>query len=154
VNSRLLISLLCAGAIGIACTARARSDQEVATPATAQPVDGHPKIKTFLDVSPRPHAVRFALHVVNTGTNNVEIDFANGQSYDFVVLDSLGRTVWRWAHDRVFTQPTQIKYLGGGEQLEVAEIWKNPPRPGTYTAVAMLTSSNLPVGERTTFQVR
>ncbi|MDE3152158.1 MAG: hypothetical protein KGL93_07915 [Gemmatimonadota bacterium] len=153
-NSRLVISLLCAAAIGIACTARAHNGQEVATPASAQPVDGHPKLKSFLDVQHASHGVRLALHVVNTGSKQVEIDFSNGQAYDFVVLDSLGRTVWRWAQGRVFTQPTQIKYLGGGEEYEVAESWKNPPGPGKYTAVAMLTSTNVPVGERTTFKVQ
>lgn len=153
-NSRLAISLLCAGAIGIACTARSHTDEAVATPASAQPVDGHPKIKSFLDIERRSHSVRFALHVVNTGKQRIEIDFPNGQAYDFVVLDSLGRTVWRWASGRMFTQPTQIKYLGGGEEFAVAENWKHPPGPGTYTAVATLKSTNVPVGERTTFQVQ
>lgn len=153
-NSRLAISLLCAGAIGIACTARSHSDEAVATPASAQPVSGHPKIKSFLDIEHHDHGVRFALHVVNTGTKSVEIDFPSGQAYDFVVLDSVGKTVWRWARGRMFTQPTQIKYLSGGQEFAVAENWKNPPGPGTYTAVAMLTSSNVPVGERTTFRVR
>jgi Intracellular proteinase inhibitor len=153
-SSRLAISLLCAGAIGIACTARPHADEAVITPASAQPVDGHPKIKSFLDIQRRDGQVRFALHVVNTGHKRIEIDFPSGQAYDFVVLDSVGRTVWRWARGRMFTQPTQIKYLGGGEEFAVAENWKNPPGPGTYTDVATLTSTNFPVGERTTFRVQ
>jgi hypothetical protein len=153
VNSRIVISLLCAGAIGIACSSRSHSE-EVATPAKAQPVDGHPKIKSFLDVEHRDHGVRFALHVVNTGKSNVEIDFPNGQAYDFVVLDSLGRRIWQWGHDRMFTQNTQIKYVNGGQEFEVAENWQNPPAPGTYTAVATLTSTNFPVTERVPFTVR
>lgn len=153
-NSRLVISFLCAGAIGIACTARAHSSEVVQTPANARPVKGHPNIKSYLDVQHRGHSVRFALHIVNTGDKSVQIDFPNGQSHDFVVLDSLGRTVWRWAHGRIFTQPTQIKYLGGGEGFEVAGNWNDPPAPGKYTAVATLKSSNVPVGERVAFTVR
>jgi hypothetical protein len=153
-NSRFAISLLCAGAIGIACSARSHSEEAVAAPASAQAVDGHPKIKSFLDVEHHDHGVRFALHVVNTGKSNVEIDFPNGQAYDFVVLDSVGREVWNWAHARMFTQNTQIKYVGGGEEFEVAENWKDPPAPGKYVAVATLTSTNFPVTERVPFTVR
>ncbi len=153
-NSRLVISFLCAGAIGVACTARAHSSEVVVAPANARPVKGHPHIKSYFDVQHRGRAVRFALHVVNTGDKSVQIDFPDGQSHDFVVLDSHGRTVWRWATGRVFTQPTQIKYLSSGEGFEVADTWNDPPGPGKYTAVATLHSSNVPVGERVTFTVR
>lgn len=152
-NSRLVISLLCAGAIGIACSARGHS-QDAPVPATAQSVDGHPKMKSFLNVEHRKDGVRFALHVVNTSSHRVEIDFPDGQVYDFVVLDSVGRQVWHWARARMFTQSTQLRYLGGGDELKVAESWKRPMAPGRYTAVATLTSSNYPVSERVPFVVR
>ncbi|MDE3054457.1 MAG: hypothetical protein KGL38_14820 [Gemmatimonadota bacterium] len=152
-HSRLIISLLCAGAIGIACSARGHS-VDAAVPVTAQSVDGHPKMKSFLAVEHRHDGVRFALHVVNTSTHRVEIDFPSGQVYDFVVLDSLGREVWQWARSQMFTQSTQIRYVGGGGELEVAENWKRRVPPGRYTAVATLTSTNYPVSERVPFTVR
>ena len=152
-NSRLVISILCAGAIGVACGARTHSEA-AAAPADAKAVEGHPKIKSFLDVEHRKGSVRFALHVVNTGAKNIEIDFPNGQNYDFVVIDSTGRQVWEWAHQHIFTQNTQIKYVGGGDELEVAESWKHPPAPGKYIAIATLTSTNVPVTERVAFTVR
>lgn len=152
-NSRLVISLLCAGAIGIACASRTHT--EAATlPAKAQSVDGHPKIKSFLDVEHAENGVRFALHVVNTGSQNVEFDFPNGQAYDFIVLDSRGRQVWQWARSRMFTQTTQIKYVSAGHEIQITENWKHPPAPGQYTAVATLTSTNFPVSERVAFTVR
>ncbi|HVA58807.1 MAG: BsuPI-related putative proteinase inhibitor [Gemmatimonadaceae bacterium] len=152
-NSRFAISLLCAGAIGIACASRAHTE-DATLPAKAQSIDGHPKIKSFLDVERHGNGVRFALHVVNTGSQNVEFDFPNGQAYDFIVLDSLGRQVWQWAHARMFTQTTQIKYVNAGQEFEVAENWKHPPAAGRYTAVATLTSTNFPVSERVAFTVR
>ncbi len=152
-NSRLVISLLCAGAIGIACSARGHS-QDAPVPSTAQSVDGHPKMKSFLDVQHRRDGMRFALHVVNTSTHRVEIDFPSGQVCDFVVLDSLGRQVWQWARSQMFTQSTQIKYVGGGDEFEVAQSWKHPLAPGRYTAVGTLTSTNYPVSERVPFTVR
>jgi hypothetical protein len=154
VNSRFVTSLLCAGAIAIACTARPRSEDVAAAPARAQAVDGHPKIKSFLNVEHRDDGVRLALHVVNTGKSRVEIDFPDGQTYDFVVLDSTGRKVWEWAKARFFTQSTQVKYVGGGDAFEVAEQWRNPPAPGKYVAVATLRSTNFPVTERVPFTVR
>ena len=152
-NSRIAITLLCAGAIGIACGSRAHT-QDAAVPAKAQSVDGHPKMKSFLDIQHHPDGVRFALHVVNTGNSRVEIDFPSGQAYDFVVLDSLGRQVWQWARTRMFTQSTQIKYVGGGDEFEVAGNWDTPPAPGRYTAIATLTSTNFPVSETVAFTVR
>ena len=75
--------------------------------------------------------VRFALNVDNVGKKHVELSFPNGKSYDFVVVDSLGREVWHWSKGRMFTQGVQNKQLGTGDVMHVSEAWKRPLQPGT-----------------------
>ena len=98
--------------------------------------------------------MHLSLHVVNTTKKKLEVNFANGQSYDFVVVDSLGREVWRWGKGRMFTQSLRNKFVDGGDSFEVEERWDNPPAPGRYTAIATLTSTNYPVSERVDFRLR
>ena len=164
-NTRLIITILCAGALAFACGPRPRSNEPAALasiipthPFTAvapkrHAADKHAteaKIDSRFAVVVAPKAVRLALDVVNVGGKHVELDFPNGRAYDFVIVDSVGRTVWHWADGRMFTQGVQNKELGTGESMEVAETWKNA-RPGKYTAIATLNSTNFPIEERMDF---
>lgn len=164
-NIRLTISLLCAGVLAFACGPRSRSESAVAAVqplqitnkidvpskrrAPAPKVEG--KIDSRFDVDVAANEVRFALNVKNVGKKHVELRFPNGKSYDFVVLDSLGREVWHWSNGRMFTQGMQNKQLGTGDVMHVSEAWKRPLQPGKYTAIATLNSSNYPVQERADF---
>lgn len=159
-NSRLLITLLCAGAVALACGSFVRSET---SPAQAKaPV--HKAAKTTADATPRvdgefavniePHAIRFALALTNEGKKHVELAFPSGQQYDFAVLDSTGREVYRWGAGRMFTQSVQNKLLDGGDTMHVAERVETTLPRGRYVAVATLRSSNFPITERSTFELR
>ncbi len=162
-NTRLIISLLCAGALAFACGPRSRSEAPSSALASAQPpapshglkrsTTGKHEVKldSKLRVDVAPADVQFALDVINVGDKHAEIDFNNGQSYDFVVLDSVGREVWHWSRGRMFTQSVQNKQLSAGDAMHVAE--STAIKPGRYTAVATLNSSNYPVEERMEFVV-
>ena len=171
-NTRLIISLLCAGALAFACGPRSRSEapSSLATAQAARPVRawqfarapraqrrGTPgarpvvKLDSRLDVYVAPQEVSFALKIKNVGGKHAELDFPTGQTYDIVVVDSIGREVWRWAKGRMFTQNLQNKELGGGDEMQIAESWK--PKTGRYTAIATLASSNYPVEQRAEFVV-
>jgi hypothetical protein len=98
--------------------------------------------------------VRFALHLMNTSKKRVELIFPSGQTYDFVVLDTLGREMWRWANGRMFTQALRNRLLGGGEELDLEETWSAATLPpGRYTARAILTSANYPIVQQTEFTI-
>ena len=167
-NTRLTISLLCAGVLAFACGPRSRSESAAVAP--AQPlqltqltnkievpskrragakIDG--KIDSHFDVDVAAKEVRFALNVTNVGKKHVELRFPNGKSYDFIVLDSVGREVWHWSNGRMFTQGMQNKQLGTGDVMHVSEALKRTLAPGTYTAIATLNSSNYPIVERADF---
>jgi hypothetical protein len=168
-NTRLIISLLCAGALAFACGPRSHSEapSALATVRPAQSSASTPsgtrahrvkskkagvELASRLAIDVRPSEVRFALDVTNVGKKHAELDFPNGQAYDIVVVDSVGREVWRWAKGRMFTQAVQNKQLGGGDSMQIAESWT--PIPGHYTVIATLNSSNYPVEERADFTVR
>jgi len=164
-NTRLIIPLLCAGALAFACGPRSHSDPAVVASTrtsllTAKAVERprrhdaakpKPRIDSRLNVDVTGREVHFALNVANVSQKHVELSFPNGKSYDFVVVDSVGREVWHWAAGRMFTQGLQNKQLGAGDVMRVAEAWKQSAPPGHYTAIATLNSSNYPVEERVDF---
>jgi hypothetical protein len=174
-SSRFLIPALCVGAIALACGPRAHNEASApgkngssvaqsvshSTPALRQQGapraskrEQKPSVAAQLYVHANDTSVRLALHVVNTGKKRVELTFPSGQTYDFVILDTLGREMWHWANGRMFTQALRNKSLAGGEALDLEETWTDSSLPpGRYTARALLTSENFPVVQQTEFTV-
>ena len=174
-SSRFLIPALCVGAIALACGPRAHNEaaaprnsgsklaQSVShsTPAIKQQGaaraakrDAKVGVAAQLYVHATDTVVRLVLHVINTGKKRVELTFPSGQTYDFVILDTLGREMWRWGSGRMFTQALRNKSLAGGEALDLEETWKESSLPpGRYTARAVLTSENYPLVEQADFIV-
>src|SRR5687767_8592941 len=133
-SSRFLISVLCVAAVAFACGPRAHNEAsaprkngssvakavDTSAPVVVQqsaPKAQSPKLKAAVVAQLYVHAadstVRFALHIVNVGKKQVELTFPSGQTYDFVVIDSLGREMWRWGNGRMFTQVLRNKSLAG-----------------------------------------
>lgn len=158
-NTRIIIPLLCAGAIALACGSRSNivsnlgaRDSAVhhARRSDAQPAH----IASTFRVRSEQHRVHFALDVTNATKNHVELAFPSGQQYDFAVMDSIGREVYRWGTGRMFTQNVQNKLLDGGETIRIDESAAASLPRGTYIAVATLRSSNYPVQQRVEFVLR
>ena len=168
-NTRLIISLLIAGSLAFACGPRSHSEAPASlasalplhrTPSPDTPVQrtrgkdrsklAPAKIDSKFNVAVTHQDVKLDLALRNVGGRHAEINFPTGQAYDFVVVDSAGREVWRWSNRRMFTQGVRNKQLGTGEIAEFSESWKKP-KPGKYTAIATLKSSNYPVEERVDF---
>lgn len=98
-------------------------------------------------------AVSLSLHVTNLADHSLELDFPNGQTHDFVVLDSTGAELWRWSKGRMFTQALQNKLLSSSETVTYQEQWNPRGKEGDFTLVAILRSSNYPVEERVRFTI-
>ncbi|MDQ2666790.1 MAG: BsuPI-related putative proteinase inhibitor [Gemmatimonadota bacterium] len=164
-HTRLLISLLCAGAVALACgsftrhdapathvtvsrVAPARHVASIAAPSAAPNVNGN------FAVNVEPHALHFALKLTNDGKKHVELAFPNGQQYEFAVLDSAGREVYRWGAGRMFTQSVQNKLIEGEDTVKIDERAELTLPHGKYVAVATLKSSNFPISERSAFELR
>jgi hypothetical protein len=163
----LLIPLLCLGAVAFACGPRSHSEASLVTTniATAATDPAHhvsrkqsrqnvSHVTGKFVVTAQSNAIRFALDVTNDGKKNAELIFPDGQRYDFTVIDSAGRQVYRWADGRMFTQSVQNATLDGGETIHIAEDATASLPPGSYVAVATLRATNFPVQERATFELR
>jgi hypothetical protein len=160
-HSRLTITLLCAGAVALACGSLSRNDTSAAKKAQAVrhaakrvKLDSVAKMNGDFAVKIEPHALRFALNVTNASKKHVELTFPSGQQYDFTVLDSAGRQVYRWGAGRMFTQSVQNKLIDGGKTLNIDERAETTLPHGKYVAVATLRSSNFPMQQRSTFELR
>jgi hypothetical protein len=172
-NSRLVIPVLCVGAVAFACGPRAHNEASAPkkdsaivaqslsvntaarrSNARADAKEKTPAIAANFYVRKRDAQIELALHVVNTTKKGVELTFPTGQTHDFVILDTLGRELWRWGRGRMFTQTLRNKQLGGGESLDLEETMKSQPLPpGRYVARAILTSENFPLVEQTEFTI-
>jgi len=88
----------------------------------------------------------FMLIVTNQGQQPARLQFASGQTYDFILLKG-EQEVWRWSHDRMFTQALRSLTLGPGESLSYQETWAGrdnagqPVPPGEYVVIGVLTIS-------------
>lgn len=148
-NEKVPLALVCVAVLAFACGPRPR---DVATERSATRNNASAPLTPSLDVSVRD-GVRFAFHVTNESAKKVELLFNDGRTHDVVVLDSLGREVWRWSEGRMFTQAVQNRVLRSSDSLRFEEAWKGAP-PGRYVAVATLASRNYPVEHRAEFTVR
>ena len=171
-NLRLALSLVFVGTLAYACGPQSRTTATSEKKITSRgPVlasmggttvrssnavektikSGSALLAATFAVLPEGDDVRFTFRVVNASPKNVEVNFASGQAYDFVVVDSVGREVWRWSADRIFTQSVRNKLLGKGESISASEKW-SPSQVGKWTAIAQLTSSNFPLQEKVAFE--
>jgi Intracellular proteinase inhibitor len=164
-NTRLLIPLLCAGAVALACGSLTRHDAPAthvttARAATSKRVASHaaplaaPNVNGNFAVNVEPHALHFALKLTNDSKKHVELSFPSGQQYDFAVLDSVGREVYRWGAGRMFTQSVQNKLIEGEDTMHIDERAELTLPHGKYVAVATLRSSNFPISQRSAFELR
>jgi hypothetical protein len=174
-NTRILIPLLLAGAVALACGSRTRSDaaaapadksvQQAGTPVVSAPsvsADTHAgthtptgaPLKSAFVVRAEARAIHFSLDLTNAGKKNLELEFPSGQEYDFAVIDSTGREVYRWGKERMFTQSLQNRLLDGGETMRYEERADKALPNGSYVAVATLRSTNFPVQERVPFRLQ
>ena len=153
-NEKVPFTLVCIAVLAFACGPRPHG--EAAT--DRAPVKRNVAASANTPLTPSLNInvddeVRFAFHVANDGAKKLELLFADGRTHDVVVLDSIGREVWRWSEGRLFTQAVQSKVLRASDRLAFEEAWDDA-RPGNYTAVATLASSNFPVEQRVAFTVR
>jgi hypothetical protein len=171
-KTRALITLLCAGAAGLAWSPRAHSEasypalqtrgrgpqhtgDKQGRAAKTTPVRGRRsmdgKLVPSLNVVRVGKQVRFSFNVANAGSRRVDVKFSSGQTHDIVVLDSAGRELWRWAEGRMFTEARQYRAIGGGDSLVLEDGWNRPSASGKLVAVAVLKSTNYPIEHRVEF---
>ena len=165
-SSRPLIWFLCAGALALVLGPYVHRNESSASTTDARPAKRSASsanraagstsegrtLATSANVSVND-GVSLTLHVTNVTDHSVELTFPSGQAYDFVILDSAGRELWRWSEGHMFTQALKNKFLSSKETLTYQEQWDGVGRSGRFTAVALLKSSNYPVEQRVEFSL-
>lgn len=150
-NSRIVIALLSVGALAFACGTRSHSSEPATTRSDAVSSSEAP-LASSLRITVE-EGVNFSLHLTNNSEKRLELRFPSGQTHDFVVLDSIGREVWRWSEGRMFTQSLQTKLVGRGETISYSDKWNPDGKRGTFTAVGTLRSSTHPIESRMEFLI-
>ncbi len=149
--AKVPFTLLASAVLAFACGPRARNEAIARDDARATRATTGQPLASSLDVTVEQD-VRFAFAVVNESKKKLEVRFADGRTHDVVVLDSLGKEVWRWSEGRMFTQAMQNRVLRTSDALRYEDAW-DAPAPGRYVAVATLVSRNFPAEERVAFTV-
>lgn len=150
-NTRIAIALLCVGALAFACGTRSHSSEPPAAAEQVRRSDGPLASSMRVTVGDE---IELSMHVTNSSGKALELRFPSGQTHDFVVLDSVGREVWRWSEGRLFTQALQTKMVDRDETISYSDRWEaSAPPSGTFTAVGVLHSSTHPVETRVEFAI-
>jgi hypothetical protein len=149
-DNRIVIPLLCAAALAYACGPWRHAT--VIAPASSHS-SAHLKtdIATTFDVVPHGDKVDFLLSVTNNTSKTIELRFPTSQTHDFTVLDTQGRTVWRWSKGRMFTQAMQNKIVQSSDTLTIQDAWDANNAHGQYVAVATLNTGSHPIERRLAF---
>ncbi len=144
--SRIIVPLLAAAVLVFACGPRTPNSAASSRPRASieQGVTSHVMVDTVRG------QVRFAIEVTNDTRKAVELNFPDGRTHDFAVIDERGREVWRWSTGRLFTQGMKNRLLEAHDSMVYAERWQ-PAASGRYTLVAQLHSENYPVRQRVEF---
>ncbi len=156
---RSITWILCIAAIALACGPHARrgdGDAHASVPNAQHPEvrsPGDTSLATSAKVAVSASDVKFALQVTNLAPHAVELNFPSGQTHEFVVLDTLGREIWRSSTGKMFTQSVRNRNVSTNETLSFHEQWDPRGYHGKYTALAKLRSSNHPKEERVDFVV-
>jgi hypothetical protein len=154
-KGRIIFGLMCVAVLAFACGPRPNTGEVAgtvhATRARAAAQNG-PALVSTLGVTVK-NGVKMDFRVVNEGAKRLEVNFPSGKTHEVVVVDSLGREVWRWSDGRMFTQTLQNKVLHASDTLDYDATWRNAPA-GKYTAIATLSSENYPMEQRAEFVVR
>lgn len=97
--------------------------------------------------------VTFTFQVTNTTTEPIELEFADGQSFEFLVMRD-GSEVWRWSDGQAFTQAERVMVLPAGETVRYQAVWNAPTAAsGEYVVIAALTSRDGGVRQGATFRL-
>ena len=145
VQNRLILPLIVAASVAFARGQFTHSEKPIASSKDLEKTA--PIVTTFDVTRPKDDAdkLRFALHVTNNTSKMVELQFPDGQTHDFVVVDFAGKEVWRWSEGRMFTSAMRSTTLKGKGETVFEESWDARGQHGEFKAIARLRSNNFPV---------
>ncbi|KAB1196599.1 MULTISPECIES: BsuPI-related putative proteinase inhibitor [Haloferax] len=96
-----------------------------------------------LTVAPMAEDVSLTLilTVENTGREQQDLSFADGQRAEFVAVDDEGSEVWRWSDGRMFAMALGRETLAPDESVTYEAEWSSPPA-GEYEVTGSLSATD------------
>lgn len=95
--------------------------------------------------------VIFRLTVGNTGKDDVKLEFASNQHFDYYIRDGEGNEVARWSYGRLFLPKPEVVTIAAGKTLPYdPALWQQldqndtPVPPGRYELVAVQNTKTDP----------
>jgi hypothetical protein len=93
---------------------------------------------------------KFTIVATNTSDKLLPLKFNSGQTYDFVIYDTVAdREIWRWSKAHFFTQVVRSESIRASGKWQFEVTWDrkdnndSPVPAGAYRLTAMITSSPL-----------
>ncbi len=100
-------------------------------------------VRLALSVQGEPRAgepIVLELAVSNDGDAAIDVDFSNGQRYDFEIFAQDGSVVWHWAEGMFFTMMLGRETIPPGGALRWSERVTDGLPAGTYRVVGTLAA--------------
>lgn len=144
----MLLALLLA-----ACNSTPPAQQPPANQPDGQDGMTQNELSTSLEVQVSRDSVELVLHVTNSGTQPVVLEFSSTQRYDFQVYSPAGESVWTWSADKSFGMMMGEETMGAGESREYREVWAPGNRTGRFVAVGRVVALNRPIEQRAEFEI-
>jgi hypothetical protein len=122
------------------------------TSPTSRPLDRaqikEPGLQLAVSIT-RPGVGRmdFRIGIENGGQEEATLGFTDGQFFEIEVTDRGGNLVWRWSHDKGFTDALWSLKLGPDESYGQTADWDltgnngKPLSPGSYGCRVIITCS-------------
>ena len=126
----------------------------IACSSAAPRAESWPDLVPSLEVEVARDTVNFVLHLTNSGTQPLVLEFNSSQRYDFQVRTPAGDAVWTWSADKVFGQMVGSETIASGDSREFRDHWAAGGRKGAFVAVGRIVAGNRPVEQRTNFEIR
>ena len=109
-------------------------------------------LEIMQNVAPRGKVVGFSMTARNTTKDTQMLNFTSGQSFDIAATpeaakDEKKEVVWRWSHDKIFTQALRGEKLAPGQAKTWSAMWNqtgnddNPLPRGKYVIQAWITAN-------------
>ncbi|MBM3759327.1 MAG: hypothetical protein FJW36_03675 [Acidobacteria bacterium] len=99
-----------------------------------------PGISFSLNATVNEKTLSARIVLQNRTAQDLTLDFASGQIYDFQIRDSRGEVIYTWSSTRLFPQATQRRVIRG-EEVWFESIPIDTLRPGEYSIEGRLVNS-------------
>ncbi len=100
-------------------------------------------------------SITMILRVASQTSEDVRLQFASSQRFDFTIRDASGTAVWRWSEGQAFLQVVGVETLGPGRSsITYQAEYGGNLTPGRYSLEGTVVARNRPLSATLVIQVQ